>query len=81
MSALLATGYSHLGVLVDLYGISDSDGIEVEDVRHCGSSVIEWFSNEQLRRMEDALERKAVLDAKQRRKENRIDRAYLAMHA
>jgi len=71
---LLATAYDHKGVLVDLYGTSDDDGIEVEDVRVSGISVIEWLSNADLRRMEDALERQAVLDAQKERYERQLNR-------
>lgn len=73
MTTLLATGYLHLGVPVDLYGTSDDDGIEVEDVRLAGISVIEWFSREQLFRIERALECKAVLDAQKERFERQLD--------
>lgn len=79
MSTLLATGYDHLGVPVDLYGTSDDDGIEVEDVRLAGHSLVEWLKPEQLRRIERALEYKAHLDAQKDRAERQMDLACAAL--
>jgi len=73
MTTLLAAGYDHLGVPVDLYGTSTPDGIEIEDVRLAGHSLIEWFSNADLRHIEDALECKAVLVEAKEHYERQLD--------
>jgi len=79
--AQLATGYEHGGLRLDLFGTSERDGIEVEDVALAGQrvSLAALFSASQLESMGAWCERQAEREAAQLRKDNRIDAAYLRM--
>lgn len=78
--ALLASGFEHGGLRVDLYGSSDKAGIEVEDVALRGSTVSigNLFSNKQIEDMSYWCERQATRRAAQDAADNFIDRVFLA---
>ncbi len=61
---LLHSGYDHMGILVDLYGAKDDDGVEVCDIALVGDkrSLGELISAKTLKNMTHFVERR--LDAK-----------------
>jgi hypothetical protein len=56
---LLVRGYEHDGILVDLYGFFDEDGVEVTDVTLTGSEVSlgQWFGRDKFAALSSWVER------------------------
>lgn len=57
---LLHNGYDHMGILVDLYGAKDEDGVEVCDIALVGDkrSLGQLISAEALKNMTHFVERR-----------------------